>query len=55
MTDCWYCANADDCPYIVAPDDCEDFEGTFEYHWEMMDDIEREEYNALFAESEVEE
>ena len=54
MFDCMNCANMDDCQYIVAPDDCEDFEGTFEYHWEMMDDIEREEYNALFAESEEE-
>ena len=45
------------CPtYIVGPDDCEDFEEifeeTFEHHWEMMDDIEREEYNALWSESE---
>lgn len=52
MVDCMYCANRDDCQYIVAPNDCEDFEETFEHHWEMMDDIEREEYNALYAESE---
>lgn len=46
---CSYCVNADNCKYIVlAPDDCEDFEETFEHHWEMMDDIEREEYNALW-------
>jgi hypothetical protein len=29
----------------MSADDCEDFEETFEHHWEMMDDIEREEYN----------
>lgn len=29
MSDCWYCANKDNCQYIVAPDDCEDFEETF--------------------------
>lgn len=52
MSNCWYCANTDGCQYIVAPDDCEDFEETFEHHWEMMDDIEREEYNALHLESE---
>ena len=46
MTDCRYCANMDDCQYIIAPDDCEDFEETFEHHWEMMDDIERSEWNA---------
>lgn len=50
MGDCFYCKNADICQYIIAPDDCEDFEETFEHHWEMMDDIEREEY--LRAESE---
>ena len=55
MADCWYCANMDNCQYIVSPDDCEDFEETFEHHWEMMDDIEKEEYNALYAESEDEE
>jgi len=52
MSDCRYCVNADICQYIIAPDDCEDFEETFEHHWEMMDDIEREEYNALWSESE---
>lgn len=26
MTDCRYCANMDNCQYIVSPDDCEDFE-----------------------------
>jgi hypothetical protein len=52
MADCRCCANADVCQYIVAPNDCEDFEGTFEYHWEMMDDIEREEYSSYDAESE---
>lgn len=53
MADCLYCKNADTCQYIVAPDDCEEFEETFEHHWEMMDDIEREEYNSYMAESEV--
>lgn len=43
---CRYCVNMDNCQYIIAPDDCEDFEETFEHHWEMMDDIEREEWNA---------
>ena len=52
MADCRYCANVDVCQYIVAPDDCEDFEETFEHHWEMMDDIEREEYSSYDAESE---
>ena len=52
MSDCRYCVNMDDCQYIVAQDDCEEFEETFEHHWEMMDDIEREEFNALYAESE---
>lgn len=52
MSDCRCCVNADICQYIVTPNDCEDFEETFEHHWEMMDDIEREEYNALQAESE---
>lgn len=52
MADCRYCINMDECQYIVAPDDCEDFEETFEHYWEMLDDIEREEYNALQAESE---
>ena len=52
MTDCRYCANMDYCQYIIAPDDCEDFEENLEHHWEMMDDIEREEYNASLAESE---
>ena len=46
MTDCRYCANMDDCQHIVVSDDCEDFEETFEHRWEMMDDIEREEWNA---------
>lgn len=54
MIDCRYCANMDNCQYIVAPDDCEDFEETFEHHWEMMDDIEREEYNAFQLEMESE-
>ena len=45
MTNCMYCANMDNCQYIVSPDDCEDFEETFEHHWDMMDDIEREEYS----------
>jgi hypothetical protein len=36
----------DICQYIVAPDYCEDFEETFEHYWEMMDDIEREEWDA---------
>ena len=44
MINCEFCANADMCKYIVAPNDCEDFEETFEYLWETMDDIEREEY-----------
>lgn len=52
MADCMYCKNADTCQYIIAPDDCEEFEETFEHHWEMMDDIEREEYNSYMAESE---
>ena len=52
MADCSYCVNMDNCQYIVCQDDCQDFEETFEHHWEMMDDIEREEYNALYAESE---
>ena len=53
MADCMmYCKNADTCQYIIPPDDCEEFEETFEYHWEMMDDIEREEYNSYMAESE---
>ena len=51
MTDCRNCANMDNCQYILSPDDCEDYEETFEHHWEMMDDIEREEYNALYTES----
>lgn len=54
MTNCLHCKNADICQYIVSPDDCEDFEETFEHHWEMMDDIEREEYNALYSEGEEE-
>lgn len=52
MSNCWYCKNADICQYVVSSDDCEEFEETFEHHWEMMDDIEREEFNALYAESE---
>jgi len=53
MANCFYCKNRDTCQYIVAPDDdCEDFEETFEHHWEMMDDIEREEYNSYMVESE---
>ena len=51
VSDCGCCANFDVCQYIMAPDDCEDFEETFEHHWEMMDDIEREEYSR--AESEA--
>lgn len=35
---------------IAELDECEDFEETFDHHWEMMDDIEREEY--IKAESE---
>ena len=31
-----------------------EYEESFEHHWEMMDDIEREEYNALWAEKEIE-
>jgi hypothetical protein len=48
MPDCRYCVNMDSCQYVIAPDDCEDFEETFEHHWEMMDDIEKEEYNDLY-------
>ena len=44
MSDCSCCEHADTCQYIVAPDDCEDFEESFEHRWKMMDDIEREEY-----------
>ncbi len=32
--------------------ECEDFEETFEHHWEMLDDIEREEYYSYEEESE---
>ena len=52
MTDCRYCVNVNNCPYLVSSDDCEDYEETFEHHWEMMDDIEREEYNSYFSENE---
>ena len=52
MADCMSCKHADTCQYIIAQDDCEEFEETFEHHWEMMDDIEREEYNSYMAESE---
>ena len=45
MANCRYCVNVDICQYIVDSEDCEDFEETFEHHWEMMDDIEREEYS----------
>jgi len=55
MTNCLYCRNADTYPYIVASDDCEEFEENFEHHWEMMDDIEREEYNSYIDECEEDE
>ena len=47
--DCTHCVNINNCPYITPPNDCEDYEETFEYHWEMMDDIEREEYNLYLS------
>ena len=50
MSNCECCANADICQYIVSPTECEDFEETFEHHWEMMDDIEREEYSKIESE-----
>ena len=50
MSACGYCANADICQYIITPNDCEGFEETFEHHWEMMDDIEREEYSRIESE-----
>lgn len=50
MSDCRFCENSDICQYIIAPVECEDFEETFEHHWAMLDDIEKEEY--LQAESE---
>lgn len=47
--DCEPCRGDYDYEHPCAGE-CEDFEETFEHHWEMMDDIEREEYN--LAESE---
>ena len=49
MSDCRYCENADTCQHIGTLDDCEDFEETFEHHWDMMDDIEKEEYNSYMT------
>lgn len=49
---CKYYENGECRPTIFPPDECDDYEESFEHHWEMMDDIEREEYNALWAESE---
>ena len=51
---CYICKNWDEeneccsLPIVVSSFDinaeCEEFEETFEHHWEMMDDIEREEW-----------
>lgn len=55
MADCGYCENRDDCQRImpfgdcvgfIPSDDWEDAKETFEHHWEMMDDIERGEWDA---------
>ena len=53
MSDCEHCVNADTCQLFQRiADECEDFEETFEHHWEMMDDIEREEYLKVESEGE---
>ena len=54
MTDCRHCEFIDNCQFDTPPNDCEDFVMTFEYYWEMLDDIEREEYNSYDAENEEE-
>ena len=56
MVDCPSCKYYEDgeChPTIFPPDECDDYEESFEHHWKMMDDIEKEEYNSYMTESEV--
>ena len=40
MSDCRYCGNTDGCQYIIAPNDCEDFEDISEFK-QFWDDNKR--------------